>query len=155
MDQLQREIVLNVYRCSNLLERVGRGLVNEVGLCSVQQWFILGVLYRQGELSLKDLTNNLLVTKQNITGMVQRLKQGGYLSAWEDPADRRITRVGLTDLGRQVFEELFHSSSASNEDTFSSFSREEVEQLSELMAKLVNVLQLQSEREKELRNGQE
>lgn len=153
MDQLQREIVLNVYRSSNLLDRVGRGLVNEVGLCSVQQWLILGVLYRQGELSLKDLTNNLLVTKQNITGMVQRLKQGGYLSAWEDAEDRRITRVGLTDLGRQVFEELFHSSRASNEDTFSSFSTEEVERLSELMAKLVDVLQLQSEREKEQRNG--
>lgn len=149
MDQLEREIVLNIYRSSNLLERLGRGMVNEVGLCSVQQWFILGVLYRQGELSLKELTNNLLVTKQNITGMVQRLKQGGYLSAWEDADDRRITRVGLTDLGRQAFEELYHTSSLSNTSTFASFSGEELSRLSESLEKLVEVLQLQTEREKE------
>ncbi|MBW7475425.1 MarR family transcriptional regulator [Paenibacillus oenotherae] len=149
MDQVQRDIVLNIYRASNLLERVGRGLVNDVGLCSVQQWFILGMLYRQGELSLKDLTNNLLVTKQNITGMVQRLKQSGHLTTWEDAGDRRVTRVGLTELGRQKFEELVHSSGLSNKQTFAQYTDEELEQLSAALEKLVVVLQQQSEGKKE------
>ncbi|QYR21596.1 MarR family transcriptional regulator [Paenibacillus sp. sptzw28] len=133
-------IILNIYRASNLLERVGRDLVSEVGLSSVQQWFILGELYRKGERSLKDFTYNLLVTKQNITGMIKRLKEGGYVTTREDADDRRITRVKLTDLGTQTVERLIEAGNASNESTFKPFTGEELGRFADMLERLVGNL---------------
>lgn len=136
-----KEIVLNIYRASNLFERLGRVMAVEVGLSSVQQWFILGALYRQGEMALKDFSRDLLVTKQNITGMVKRLKDGGYLTTSEDTADRRITRARITDKGRDAFERLVELSKASNSVTFGGFAGEELGTLAGLLERLVADMQ--------------
>jgi len=104
-DQLHGNIVVNIFRCSNLLERIGRKLVCEVGLTSVHQWFILSSL-AEGDLSLKQLGLNTQVTKQNMTGMIDRLKQNRYVTTYEAPDDRRVTLVRLTDKGREALERL-------------------------------------------------
>lgn len=104
-EQLHGKIVVNLFRCSNLLERIGRKLVAEAGLTSVHQWFILSAL-SDGDLSLKQLGQNAHVTKQNMTGMIERLKQGELVATYEDREDRRITVVRLTDKGKRVLARL-------------------------------------------------
>ncbi|WP_239613756.1 MarR family winged helix-turn-helix transcriptional regulator [Cohnella mopanensis] len=96
---------MNIFRCSNLLERIGRKHVAKVGLTSVHQWFILSTL-SNGDLSLKQLGKNTHVTKQNMTGMIERLKQSQYVTTYEAQEDRRITLVQLTDKGKQALAEL-------------------------------------------------
>lgn len=136
----RREVILQIYRASLMLDKVGRELVSEHGLTSKQQWFILGMLYYEGEQALRDLTRNMLVTKQNMTGMVQRLRQGGYVVTAEDAADKRITLVSITDKGREVYEALVNSSRERNRDTFASFDEGELQELLRLMNKLVGDL---------------
>lgn len=140
MDELRARIVLDLFRASNLLERVGRKLATEAGLSTVQQWLLLGTISVEGELSLKDLREHTLVTKQNITGMVERLKQGGYIHTYEDSADRRITRVKLTDKGDKVLDIIEPMTNVSNEKSFGGFNREELENLSAYLRRLVNDL---------------
>ena len=136
----RREIILQTYRASLLLDKVGRELAAEQGLTSKQQWFILGMLYHDGEQALRDLTRNMLVSKQNMTGMVQRLRQGGYVATSEDTMDKRITRVSITDRGRAAYEALVRSSRERNRDTFGSFEEQELLELQRLMNKLVGDL---------------
>ncbi|WP_314000840.1 MarR family winged helix-turn-helix transcriptional regulator [uncultured Paenibacillus sp.] len=140
MDELRAGIVLDLFRASNLLERVGRKLAAEAGLSTVQQWLLLGTISVEGELSLKDLREHTQVTKQNITGMVERLKQGGYIHTYEDSADRRITRVKLTDKGEKVLDIIEPMTNVSNEKSFGGFNREELENLSAYLRRLVNDL---------------
>ena len=140
MDELRAGIVLDLFRASNLLERVGRKLAAEAGLSTVQQWLLLGTISVEGELSLKDLREHTQVTKQNITGMVERLKQGGYIHTYEDSADRRITRVKLTDKGEKVLDIIEPMTNVSNEKSFVGFNREELENLSAYLRRLVNDL---------------
>lgn len=137
----RKEIIMNTFRASQLLHNTGRKLVADQGLTSVQQWFILSTLFREGELALKDLTNNMLVSKQNMTGMVKRLKQGGYVTTFEDPEDRRITRVSITDQGIRVFENLLGDSVVSNERTFAGFTADELSVFANLIERLVGDLQ--------------
>lgn len=144
-DGLQADIVLDIFRASNLLERVGRKLAAQTGLASVQQWLLLGTISLEGELPLKDLRQNTLVTKQNITGMVERLKQGGYITTYEDPSDRRVTRVKLTDKGEQVLAMIEPMTNVSNEESFEGFNQEELEILSSFLRRLVKDLNQQLE----------
>ncbi|WP_028559554.1 MarR family winged helix-turn-helix transcriptional regulator [Paenibacillus pinihumi] len=142
-DEQRKDIILNIYRASNLLERIGRGIASRHGLSSVQQWFIIGTLFHspEGELPLKELSGNILVTKQNMTGMVNRLEQAGHLVTWKDPADRRSTRAKLTESGIQVYHDLRNSGIPSNIRTFSFLDDEETRGFAALLERLVSELQ--------------
>ncbi|WP_274654750.1 MarR family winged helix-turn-helix transcriptional regulator [Paenibacillus humicola] len=139
-NELHKNIVLNIFRASNLLERMGRKMTAQVGLSSMQQWFILGALLREGDQSLKDLRRNTLVTKQNMTGMIERLKQGGHVVTVDDPNDRRITRVSLTGKGRETLARLHEISASSNLGLFEGFSDTQLTSLDGQIEQLVRLL---------------
>jgi DNA-binding MarR family transcriptional regulator len=136
-DQLQGSIVVNIFRCSNLLERIGRKLVSEVGLTSVHQWFILYSLATSGDLSLKQLGNNTLVTKQNMTGMIERLRQGNYVTTYEAAEDRRVTLVSLTDKGKQALNHLDSFGVTNNEALFEQLHLEELSSFNHCLKQLI------------------
>ncbi|MFB9277839.1 MarR family winged helix-turn-helix transcriptional regulator [Cohnella cellulosilytica] len=136
-EQLHGNIVVNLFRCSNLLERLGRKLAAEAGLTSVHQWFILSAL-ADGELSLKQLGLNAHVTKQNMTGMIERLKQGGLVATCEDPEDRRVTRVRLTDKGRQVLARLDSFDAFGQATTLKHLCTEDLSSLNRCLQRLID-----------------
>lgn len=57
-------------------------------------------------LMLSDLSRLLMVTCGNITGMVDRLEQAGYLSRERSPEDRRVTIARLTPEGEALFRRI-------------------------------------------------
>jgi DNA-binding MarR family transcriptional regulator len=135
-DHLHGSIVVNIFRCSNLLERIGRKLVSEVGLTSVHQWFILSAL-SNGDLSLKQLGKNTLVTKQNMTGMIERLNQGQYVTTYEALGDRRVTMVSLTVKGKQALKHLDRFGIANNDASFEHIKLEELSSFNRCLQQLI------------------
>ncbi|GBF74924.1 MarR family transcriptional regulator [Paenibacillus sp. 598K] len=142
----RREIILQIYRASLLLDKSGRELVSRQGLSSRQQWLLLGILYFEGEQSLRDLASHMLVSKQNITGMVQRLQSGGYVETAEDERDRRVTRVTITERGREVYDALVRSGREQGRDIFRNFDCAELTELLRLMNRLVGDLMDRTDR---------
>lgn len=142
-DDFQVNAVLNIIRASNLLSRLGGKLTTKVGLTSVQQWILLGTISKHEGLALKELREDTLVTKQNISSMVERLRQAGYVTTYEDVSDRRITRVKVTEQGKVILEALKPLTSASNDRSFEVFEPEEFEVLASLLDRLVTHLNQQ------------
>lgn len=136
-------IVTDIYRSANLLGRIGGKLATEAGLTSVQQWLLLRAIHQKGEAPLKDLIENTLVTKQNITGMITRLKQSGHVQTFPHPSDKRITLVKLTKSGVEALEKLGPIAKESNDKTFANFKEEELIALSVLLERLVATLEWQ------------
>ncbi|MGA8942534.1 MAG: MarR family winged helix-turn-helix transcriptional regulator [Thermoactinomyces sp.] len=145
-EDLQASTVLNIFRASNLLSRIGGKLTAQVGLASVQQWILLGMISRNEGLSLKELCEDTLVTKQNISSIVERLHQAGYVTTCKDLSDRRITRVRLTEQGKQILKALKPITRASNDRTFEIFEPEEFMVFASLMERLVMHLGQQADR---------
>ncbi len=54
-------------------------------------------------LMLSDLSRRLMVTCGNITGVVDRLEQAGYLRRERQSCDRRVVRALLTPAGHDLF----------------------------------------------------
>jgi MarR family 2-MHQ and catechol resistance regulon transcriptional repressor len=69
---------------------------------------ILRVLAESGTdgTQLNDISQRLYVTSGNVTGLIDRLEEAGYLARVPHPQDRRITRAVLTPAGRELFERL-------------------------------------------------
>lgn len=69
---------------------------------SVAQFDALANLYRADAISQQELAARLLVTKGNVTGLVNRLVEHGWVARRDDPDDRRAHRVILTKRGRKI-----------------------------------------------------
>ncbi|UPW84782.1 MarR family winged helix-turn-helix transcriptional regulator [Lysinibacillus sp. Ag94] len=142
-DEMYLDIMLDVFRASSLLRRIGGGLAQQVGLKSAQQWMILGTILREEEVTLKDLRLDTLVTKQTITGLVERLQNGEYLETFPDAEDRRITRTRLTSKGKDTMRQIKPLCEESNRNSFSVLTDDELESLSSSLSKLVQHLNLE------------
>ena len=60
----------------------------------------------QGSTNLKKLADALGVTPPNVTGIVDRLVEQGMVSRTENPEDRRIFDLTLTERGRALIASL-------------------------------------------------
>jgi DNA-binding MarR family transcriptional regulator len=67
----------------------------------------IGALFRifRGKSSVSDISDNLGVTSAAASQMLERLVQQGLILRKEDPNDRRVRQIVLTDQGRQILQE--------------------------------------------------
>jgi len=68
---------------------------------------VLGALSRpqaEGGMKLGDLARYLLVSRQNLAGVVGRLERDGRVESAADPQDGRSRLVRMTPSGRQVWQ---------------------------------------------------
>jgi DNA-binding MarR family transcriptional regulator len=137
MEDLKTNITLDFMRISNLLGRYGAKMVADVGLNSIQQWVILRTIIERGDISIGELKEETLVTKQNMTGMINRLQQSNLVTIYTDPEDKRRTRVKVTEEGHRVYEQLKSSRNNFNSKTYHIYNDQEILMLSELLSRLV------------------
>src|SRR4029077_14072567 len=104
--QSERDLVAGVIQLANLLTR-RLAPVFEKARVTPQQWAILSVLDQSaGPMSLGALARSMMVSKQNMPGMMPRLEQLGFAERADDPEDLRSSRVILTRRGRSTIERL-------------------------------------------------
>lgn len=142
MNEKQINITLNFLKISNLINRKGSEMVSEVGLSSIQQWFILRKLIHSGDTSIGELKKETLVTKQNMTGFINRLEKDGIVRLIPSTIDKRKTLVSITPEGKDTYNRLKESSIKFNQETYSPYTKEEVEELNHLLENLVNHLDI-------------
>ena len=102
----ERDLIVGVIQLANLLNR-RLAPIFEKSKITPQQWAVLSVLGESdGPMTLAGLARKLLVSKQNMTGMVARLEQLGLAERSDDPNDLRSSRVQLTRKGRATVDKL-------------------------------------------------
>jgi DNA-binding MarR family transcriptional regulator len=103
---LANRLFFRMYQCANMLHKTGSRAIEEHGL-TTQQWAVLGALSRPqaaGGMKLGDLARYLMVSRQNLAGVVGRLERDGRLESAPDPQDGRSRLVRMTPGGRQVWQ---------------------------------------------------
>lgn len=68
--------------------------------------FVLGSLKRHGLLSMTDIGKCLAMPKPHVTVIVDKLIEEGYVERQNDPNDRRIVNISMTEKGFEVFQEI-------------------------------------------------
>nr|WP_235823466.1 MarR family transcriptional regulator [Azohydromonas sediminis] len=92
-----------------MLHKTGSRAVEAEGL-TTQQWAVLGALssreQAQGGMSIGELARYLMVSRQNLSGLIARMERDGHVAIAPDPRDRRSRVVTMTDSGRHVWHGL-------------------------------------------------
>ncbi len=73
---------------------------------TMQQFKVVMILSMQGSASGQELAQQLGVGLGTVTGIVDRLIARDLVDRREDPDDRRIRRIGLTEQGRTFADEI-------------------------------------------------
>jgi DNA-binding MarR family transcriptional regulator len=103
--EMANRLFFRLYQCANMLHKTGSRAVEAEGL-TTQQWAVLGALSRpqaEGGMSVGDLARYLMVSRQNLSGLVSRMERDGHLSLAPDGRDRRSRLVTMTETGRHVW----------------------------------------------------
>lgn len=105
---LANRLFFRLYQCANMLHKTGTRAVEAEGL-TTQQWAVLGALSRekaQGGMGIGDLARYLMVSRQNLSGLISRMERDGHVSVAPSGQDRRSRVVTMTDSGRHVWHDL-------------------------------------------------
>lgn len=105
--ELANRIFFKLYQCANMLHKTGSRAVQDEGL-TTQQWAVLGALSRpeaaQG-MGVGELARYLMVSRQNLSGLITRMTRDGHIEMGTDGRDRRSRLVVMTASGRHVWME--------------------------------------------------
>ena len=98
------ETVLNVLVTAGLLAKEGERVVRPYGLTDAQLNVLMLLRYQSGdgELDQSTLGRMLVVNRSNVTGLVDRMEEAGWVRRTPDAQDRRVKQVGLTAEGKKI-----------------------------------------------------
>ncbi|TVR07261.1 MAG: MarR family transcriptional regulator [Salinarimonadaceae bacterium] len=91
-------------RVARLQQRLSGALASElrvIGL-SIPQFDVLSTLTEGEGVTQQDLAERLYVTKGNVSGLLDRMEEGGLVERRAIPGDRRSRAVHLTVRGREL-----------------------------------------------------
>jgi len=90
---------------SRLTQELNRRMQQELSLSLAKYEVLVAIEKAQGgEITMSNLSRELLVSNANMTGMTTRLQKDGLLKKKSLPADRRIYKVALTNEGKSRLE---------------------------------------------------
>jgi DNA-binding MarR family transcriptional regulator len=101
-------VFFRLYQSSNLMHKIGTRFMSEFG-ATTQQWAVLGALARpaaRSGMTVKELIEFLLVTRQNLTPVLDRLEHRKWIERIREVEDGRIRRVRLTAEGRALWDRM-------------------------------------------------
>ena len=139
LKELSIGVWVRILRVYTVISTEIRKKVGKKGL-TLPQLYVLTTLGLQGDMPLGKLGKELLVTKGNITTIVDHLERDGFVIRDQDKKDRRKTWVRLTPKGEGFFGEIVSAYEGEFVPLMHCLSHEELKQLSQLLKKMTEGL---------------
>lgn len=106
--EINNRLFFRLFQAANTLHARGTQALDEFGV-TTQQWSVLGALSRPQAadgMSVGDLSRYLLVSRQNLSGLLTRLERDGIIERNTGADDRRSRKVRLTARGAELWTAL-------------------------------------------------
>lgn len=98
---------LRLLACEKKVEQSIRSKLRDEYGVTLPQFDVLSELERAGEpLTMSQLSDELMVSNGNVTGVVDRLLRDGFVRREASPSDRRVLFIALTPDGEKAFREM-------------------------------------------------
>ncbi len=103
---------------------------------TVEQWAALKTIEEKAPLSQKQLSDSLEKNQNTVKALVTHLLAKGWITRHLDPSDKRNQLLTLTETGQQITKELSFLDEKANLAFLQTFTAEENETFSKLLAKI-------------------
>lgn len=140
---IPNRLFFRLYQASNLLHKHGTRYVQDFGT-TTQQWAVLGALTRAHVdakgMTVKELIEYLEVSRQNLTAVLDRLEERGWIERIVDPSDARSRRIRLSTSGHATWRRMQTPIQAFYAAALKDFDEREQRELYRLLDKLKSAL---------------
>jgi DNA-binding MarR family transcriptional regulator len=127
---------LRLFTCKEVIEGEVRRRLRDTFDVTLPRFDLMAQLYRAPKpMTLGELSQRMMVSNGNVTGLVDRLVEQGLLSRRPSPKDRRARLVNLTAEGRRFFRAMARANGDWIADMLADLSSDEIETLMRLLAK--------------------
>lgn len=123
------KLFFRLYQAANISLRRAAQILEEFNM-SAQQLSVLGSLSRPGfeaGMTVSELVDYLLVSRQSLNGVLNRMEAAGYVRRVVNADDQRSRRVVLSPQGRDVFRKMRPKMLAFYRDSLTDMSEQEQE----------------------------
>jgi DNA-binding MarR family transcriptional regulator len=101
---------------------------------------LLGALHCSGSQIMTSISDELGVTRRNVTALVDALEEEGLVRRRPHPTDRRATVIEMTSQGEQMMDRIYDEHRAAVGELFAELSEEDREDLSRMLGTLREAL---------------
>jgi DNA-binding MarR family transcriptional regulator len=127
---------LRLLTCTTLIEGEVRRRLRQEFDVTLPRFDLMAQLDKApGGMTLGELSQRMMVSNGNVTGLSERLAELGLLDRRQSRSDRRAQLVSLTADGRRVFRAMARAHADWIAEIFSELAPAEVEALMRLLAK--------------------
>lgn len=141
--EIANRLFFRLYQSSNLMHKNGSRYVADYGT-TTQQWAVLGALAgstaREKGMTVKQLIELLLLSRQNLTSVLDRIEAREWIERIKDPDDGRNRLIRLTAEGERVWARMQKPIQLFYSDALATLSAKEQKQLYQLLDKLTKEL---------------
>ncbi len=127
---------LRLLTCTSLIEKTIRRRLQREFESTLPRFDLLAQLDREDGLRMSELSQRLMVTGGNVTGIADQLEREDWIRREPVSGDRRATRLRLTEDGRARFGAMAGEHERWVETMMGALTREEQADLRRLLGKL-------------------
>lgn len=98
---LDRQVCFPLYAASNLLNRLYRPILADLGL-TYPQYLVMLVLWKQSPQTVGSLGDMLYLDSGTLTPLLKRMEMAGLISRTRDAGDERRVLIDVTAKGRAL-----------------------------------------------------
>ena len=92
---------------------------------SLPQFTCIFILSKMGKAKMSDLADALTLSYASATNLINKLCDSGYVERYDDPSDRRVVYVELSDKGKEITQSLLNSDRCFINEKTKSYSEED------------------------------
>ena len=129
------DVWLTVGKTNLKVHRALNQSLSELDLSLAQHEILLSIWQRPG-ITQKQLADNLLVVKSNVSALIKKLEARGLVHRDCDPDDTRNKCLVLTDAGRKLVGQSFERQNTIIDAMASAMSDKELELIGDVMARV-------------------
>lgn len=101
---------------------------------------LLGALHCKGPQIMSSISDELGVTRRNVTALVDALEEEGLLRRKPHPTDRRATVIEMTDRGELTMDRVYDEHRAAVAELFAGLEEEDRRELARMLGLLRETL---------------
>ncbi len=124
MDKLEECIIFQLAKAYQKAHGLFKKRLLPYGLTPIQH-LILEALWMENGLSQKDISTRLVLDKATLSGVLDRMSAGGWITKEQDLEDKRTLRICLTGKGKKLKPNLARERNQANDELLSSLNLEE------------------------------
>jgi MarR family transcriptional regulator, 2-MHQ and catechol-resistance regulon repressor len=121
-----------LFRAVHHMESLIKADVSRYGL-NPTEFGALEALYHKGPLSVQAIIDKVLIANSSMTYVLSSLEKKLWIQKEQDPADRRIHTVSLTEEGKRFMDEIYPKHVASLRLVLDQLTPEDEQTLQELL----------------------